>query len=459
MKTSAARWARTTFGGVELGDRRLTERLVGIGGAAAACPAGTVTRVMGTVAEKEGAFRFLENRRVDPEVLANALYERSADACEPYPFVYVAVDQTDITVVDRARVRGLGPDCSRTSSALRGAQVMSALALDPQGVVVGLLDQQWWLRAEEKSPDWHHDRRPQHERESWYWRCTMEASVARLQHTSCRPWFICDRGSDVGTFLSRCVELDVLFTVRACQDRIVHDARGRRRKLFAVLAHRPVVGTMTVRVPSRGGLSGRQARCEIRIAPCVKFTLGEEESTLSVVYVRETGRVPRDRDRIEWRLISSITIADLGDAQLVIQSYTRRWKVEEFHRTWKAGGCNVERSQLRSYDALRRWATILAVVAARVERLKQLSRQQPALDALTELSREEVDVAIVLSGTRLFKPGDDLTLQQAVRLIAILGGHMGRKGDGPPGATTIRRGLEHVIPAARAVKALHARCG
>ena len=136
----------------------------------------------------------------------------------------------------------------------------------------------------------------------------------------------------------------------------------------------------------------------------------------------------------------------------IVRSYTLRWRVEEFHKTWKSGACDLERTQLRSLDAIRRWAMILAAVATRVERLKSLAREQPDLDALEELSREELDAAIILTETKKHQVGDDMSLKEAVRLIGVVGGHMGYPSAGPPGSITIRRGLELVAPAALALK-------
>ena len=104
--------------------------------------------------------------------------------------------------------------------------------------------------------------------------------------------------------------------------------------------------------------------------------------------------------------------------------------------------------------SIKRWATILAAVSARIERLKQLSRAQPDLDALEEFSRAEIDAAIMLTETKKHQRGDALNLQQAVRLVAMVGGYMGRKGDGPPGSITLRRGLERIAPAAIAIEKL-----
>ena len=46
------------------------------------------------------------------------------------------------------------------------------------------------------------------------------------------------------------------------------------------------------------------------------------------------------------------------------------------------------------------------------------------------------------------------TLNDVVRLIAQVGGFLGRKGDGEPGAKTIWRGLDQVHAAAETLRAL-----
>ena len=61
-----------------------------------------------------------------------------------------------------------------------------------------------------------------------------------------------------------------------------------------------------------------------------------------------------------------------------------------------------------------------------------------------------VYAAIVLSETKRHQPGDQLTLGQAVELIAEVGGYTGRRNSGgPPGTTVISRGLNDVLVVAR----------
>ena len=64
----------------------------------------------------------------------------------------------------------------------------------------------------------------------------------------------------------------------------------------------------------------------------------------------------------------------------------------------------------------------------------------------------EVDAAILLSRTKRFAVGDELTLAQAVGLIAQIGGYTGKSSGGPPGATVISRGLHDVLVAANAIE-------
>lgn len=142
----------------------------------------------------------------------------------------------------------------------------------------------------------------------------------------------------------------------------------------------------------------------------------------------------------------------------VIGGYALRWRIEEFHKTWKSGDCNVESTQLRDAQAVMVWASILAAVAVRVERLKILSRTEPQLPATVELSSHEVLALVLLKGTsRKSEPTaseSPLTISQAVQWIAELGGYTGKSSGGPAGSITIGRGLEELRVAVRLLHAV-----
>src|SRR5688572_28896954 len=117
-------WAEETFGRASLGDPRRTRRLVRIAELGAQSPAGTVTQSAQRICDREGAFRFLESRKVASDEVSRAVFESTAQLCGKHEIVYVVVDQTDLKFVDRKNQRGLGPDHLRASETCRGLQVM-----------------------------------------------------------------------------------------------------------------------------------------------------------------------------------------------------------------------------------------------------------------------------------------------------------------------------------------------
>lgn len=456
-ETTAWSWAQAEFGHAQLGDERRTRRLVKIARDAVRRPRGTVTGVVDGSAEREGAFRLLENDAVEAAQIGRASHRATLERASGQQWVWVAVDQSTISVVDREGRKGLGKIGAKRR---RGLEVMSALAIEARGVPLGLVGQQWWRRDDAKAPDYYRDRRPAEQRESDLWCRTMAECCALLAEAErpVRPWFQLDRGGDywrVFEFAARCCGW---LTVRSAYDRRVV---GSDRKLRQTVRSSKVVARYSLPVVARRDGRGkmrraRQAQLSVRYAPVrlrlAARTANERTVEVTAVHVRER-RAPKG-EAIEWVLLSTWPVHNAHDALQVVHGYSQRWKVEEFHRSWKAGGCQLQRSQLRTMAALQRWATLLAAVAARAERLKNLSRQQPNAPASDELSRAEIDAAIVLSRNRKFKPGQQLTLGQAVTLVAEVGGYTGRSSGGPPGATTIRRGLDLVTASAAVVEGL-----
>jgi hypothetical protein len=104
-----------------------------------------------------------------------------------------------------------------------------------------------------------------------------------------------------------------------------------------------------------------------------------------------------------------------------------------------------------------KWATIVAGVAMRVERLKQLARD-PALEATADLTPTEVDALVLLERQQKKQtetvPRRMPTIGQATLWLAELGGYTGKSSGGPPGTITIVRGLERVAIAAQLLGAL-----
>ena len=448
-------WAEQTFGDAELGDARRTRRLVKMAAGLCLRPSGRVTRAYRVAAEREGAFRLLENRAMDAAKIAAASHRSTARRCSSESVVYVAVDSTTVAVADRQQSKfgRIGP----INTMHRGMLVMNGLAIDSRGTTLGTTALEYWVRPEAKCPRWGEDFRPAHERESSLWRRAVQSTVDVMQSeaSGCKPWFQMDRGADFGDVLMLAHEQDLLVTVRATYDRAI-ESESKYTTLWPRIQQQPVLGHLRVRLPARSDRPARIARLSLRVAK-LRFRVAVAGSRtrkhwveMTAVYAKEAHR---SRDGIEWMLWTTHDVQDVCDACDVVRGYTMRWKIEEFHRAWKTGGCNIESSQLRSVSALQSWGAITAAVAARAEHLKLLSRSEPDRDAELELTRDEIDAAIILTETKRHCIGDKLTLQQAVALVAQCGGYTGRSSGGPPGTQTITRGLAYVATAGQVLAA------
>src|SRR5258706_8468916 len=129
-------WANAEFGGANLHNRRRTVRLVSIAARIAEAPAGRVTEVFPEGAELEGAYRFLENDAVKAGEIGRAALRACLERARGLPFVFVPVDGSSITLTDRAHEKGTGR-VGTTSFCARGLEVMSAIAVAPDGTPLG----------------------------------------------------------------------------------------------------------------------------------------------------------------------------------------------------------------------------------------------------------------------------------------------------------------------------------
>lgn len=457
-------WAHMEFSRTVLGDARRTARLVSIAAAAARRPAGLLTRVFQSPADREAAYRFVESDLISADAIGESVFSRCAERCAPHSGIVVAVDQSAVSITDRLCSKGLGRT-GHNNSVHRGFEVMTAVATSARGECLGVLGQAWHRRPDERTPWRGYDKRPRNERESALWLDCIRKAVAALDRVApdTRPWFQLDRGGDANDVLQAAAELDADFTVRSAHDRRL-DTGGH---LLRALRNCPALGQMQTTVVDTHAPAGvtrsRSARLLVRARPVVLRLQNYNcrrygAMSMNAVRVTEIGR--GRRTRIEWLLLTTVDVRTLEDACKVVQAYRGRWHVEEFHRAWKSGVCEIETSQLRSAGALRRWATILAAVAARAERLRTRSRTEPDAPATEELSREEIDAAILLTGTKAHRVGDSLSLEQAVELVALAGGYTGRRNSGgPPGISVITRGLHDVTVAAHALAAERRRSG
>jgi hypothetical protein len=468
-KTSV--WASRELGRTDLGDSRRTARLVRMAARAAEAPAGKVSEVFAERAELQGAYDFLESPHSSASEVSKAAGLAAAERGARERFVFVAVDGSSLTLTDRAGGKDFG-SVGALSQHGRGLKVISALSVSPEGVPLGLLSQVWWSRTEARSQSSkvkrkRNRKRKAHEKETRHWLDAIAEACARAKQAGAALWFELDREGDNQSILLKLHETGHTFTVRGAWDRLIQVAGGDKQYLQRRLTLEAPGGHYMLDVTGGPGRAARQARMVVRWARVelrLRDRWGRKERLLelSVVWTREEATVPAGEKPLDWMLLTNHPVRGLADARHIIFGYTQRWRVEEFHKTWKSGACNVEQTQLRTKAAVTVWATILATVATRIERLKALSRTTPDQPADAELDRHEIRALILLR--RQIKarnetiPDSMPSIGQATLWIAQLGGYAGKPSE-RPGSITIGRGLDRLRPAARLLQALEAEGG
>jgi hypothetical protein len=418
-------------------------------------PHGTVTRVCATDADRQSTYGLLNNDAIEPSLLILANGCAAARQAAAYEFVFVPVDGSSIVVTDRpAKKKKLGPIGS-PPSLVRGLKVMSSIAVTPDGVPLGVLDQQYWARPPERTGK-KGQARPIEDKESNHWLLSVAAVTSALeQHApDTRAWFQLDREGDFSEML-HAADDDYLVTIRSSVDRRL--ATGKT--LRAAVRSTPVLGRYSIHIPAGPNRTERTARLAVR-TKTVSLRLRKPKLrtiSIQVVHAVECSQASQGSERIEWFLLTTASVNSFKAAMDVIDGYTMRWTIEEFHKTWKTGHCNVESMQLRAGNALQKLATLLAAVAMRAARLCHLAREKPDLPASTEFTKNEIEATIVLRQPKGYRRGDAIDLKTIVRWIADLGGYVGSKSSGPPGKIVFGRGLALVATAVRAIKGLRAQ--
>jgi hypothetical protein len=454
-------WAEEQFGHAELGDVRRTKRLVQLAAEVAGKPAGMVTRACHSSSSREGAFRLLESSHVHPEGVREAVESATRRRCKRERRVIVPIDSSSLTITDDGHDKGLGGVGSWGQGA-RGVHVMTALALTASGAPLGVCGQSMWTRDARSVHGPRGARGKPSETRFWLGLLVQTQQGFSEHAPDCQPWFQMDRGADCWQVLALSQTQGLLMTVRAAYDRRVDDALGR---LWSTVEQAGVIATRTIDVPARPPVK-RRKRVDRKRVTYLSKPRRARRATVAIhaatVEVRCPGRLltvalnavlvrerTRGHDRIECMLLTTHPIRTRRDVLEIVRGYTLRWRIEEFHRVWKRGLCRVEDTQLRSRNAIFKWATILAAVATRAMRLTQLARTTPNVPATTEFSGTEIQALIALRQPKASYDVATLTLSVAVRWVADLGGYTG-PWNGPPGATIIGRGLHDVLVAARA---------
>ncbi len=393
-----------------------------------------------------GFNRFLANGRVTTQSLIEGWgWEASAACAGRHVLAIQDTSEISFRTTDE-RLRELG-EIGKGGRA-RGLLLHPMLAVDAAtGALLGLAAGQIWTREGRVATP--HGKRALEDKESQRWLSTAEAAKPVLAHAA-MVTEVSDRESDIYAKWARTPEAKFHILTRAMHDRPIEEG-GRLSTAPLASAGMAVVEDLR----ERAGRPARQAHLLVRYGEVtLKRPLKTAETGLpktvrvSLVEVSEQD-APQGVEPVLWRLLTTHPIEDAAMAWRVVGWYRQRWIIEQFFRTLKQQGLQLEDSQIESAERLIKLTAIAARAACIIMQLVQARHgrsDQPAGVAFTpaEIVTLQALVPELEGKTALQKnPHAPGSLAWAGWAIAKLGGWDGYPNSKPPGPITFRHGLQY----------------
>jgi hypothetical protein len=409
------------------------------------CPC--IRRLAGNRAREVRFTRFLRNKKVSVAEMASHAASRTAERVAGREIIVVQDTSELILGGRRAKANGYGP--VGKGGGTRGLLLHAALALDADNdALLGLVDAQIWNRDKGKVTP--RRSRATADKESQRW-LSVAAQAGAALSAARSITVISDRESDIYQHFAQ-QPVNVELIVRSSWNRKINLPSGASTQLFTFVDGLPEAARFSVTIPAAPGRKERAAVLALRFSP---VTLCKPHPSpapdlpnaigLTMVDVREVSS-GHDGKPIHWRLLTTHVVTSSKKARRIVDLYRRRWTIEEFFRTLKSAGFDIEEADIGEPDVMKKFVAAVAVSTVTIMQLvrardgtteeKMIEAfepdDQPVLEALSAQLEGATD--------RQKNPHPKATLAFAAWVVARLGGWTAYYGK--PGPKVMRIGLE-----------------
>lgn len=447
------------FSGVDLGDRRLTNRLVEFALSAVERPTESIPKMFKTSAEVEGAYRFLRNEKVSFDKVLGPHTERTS--------ARVALEQESLIIHDwsefgfNTKRDGLG-FLTGSKSAGDGFYCHLSLAASfPLVRPLGVIATEIIIKDKIKGYLSPAKRRKDETRKSLWWERGIEASRQALSNPD-KVIHVADREGDIYELLNKLSGNSegarrTRFVIRANHNRkVVREEKAEFLSEVLETSRKEVKFKREVNLSARANnvlprdkkrhpaRTKRIAHLEVT-STSVELVRGhhhgarfKERLAINVVHVFEPNP-PLNEEAIEWKLYTNEPIETIEQVEKVIDIYRARWLIEEYFKALKTG-CAFESRQLESKQTILNALAIFIPVAWQLLLLRSEANNRPDSPATIALNPTQI---LVLRAVCKNKLPELPTVSEALLAVARLGGHL--KQNGPPGWQTLSKGFSHLL--------------
>ena len=385
--------------------------------------------------------------------------------------LYCAIDGTSLNITDRTGNKGLG---YINNSNAKGLIVQNSILLDEHKVPCGVLKQKYWARPNEQC-------------ESLNWKEIVEDSIETLakHNLASKTTILLDRGYDCPNIIDILPDKRVRIILRGGQFRAACDAsvttakqaRKVQKPIMEYMNSIPFVAEKLVYVPvpvnNDRSFNLKTRPCLLRLKQAdVKVFLkprrykdnpnlavidGKPKEWLTpvtAVYAEEL-MPPLGAEPVKWLLWLNYSVDTPEQLSKVLDDYSIRWRIEEYHKIWKTSGTNVEQTQAQTYEMIEKTARVAAVGAINLARIHFQLESNPDAPASTCFDDVEIKAFRVIDKSfyrgRMAKKFGDTTLRFCHAMIARMGGYEIGSAN-KPGIIVMSRGYIHAITMIRGIR-------
>ena len=456
-----ANWVKTELSDISTGDTRIDSRAIHTVSIFADNFEDSIPEASPTHKELTGAYRMLDNDRLEPRHILEPHMKSTIARAEEYASVTIAHDTTEIVV--NHSVEGMG----KTTTKKCGCYAHASMAFSPNGTPLGLINTKIWTRDSSRTTRKKLGKEecakiPFEKRESFKWIQGVMSVAPLAEAYPDKEWInVCDSESDMYSFYEYCEELGLPnfhYVIRACQDMrmtlLTQDSSEKPVSLRQQIErHSTGKPADCYRLPIREreaavfprnrhhAQTQRMATVEVRrfsVYLCSPVKSRKNTSVrVNVVHIKEKGS-SKIKNPIEWILLTSLPVATRKQLRRVREAYEQRWQIELYFRTLKSG-CNVEKRRLRTYSRFAKCLSIYMIIAWRINYITYIARSNPNASCETVFHKKEWQAVEAYFNNGKVGRTKPPKLTELILKIARLGGYKQRKT--PPGIETIWRGL------------------
>lgn len=453
-------WVLDEVCGMPLKDKRRNERAAVILTSLIKNPATSILHsCSGDKAKIKGTYRFIENEAIDEQDILEGHYQSTLKRIgETEGTILFASDGMDISLNTLKATKNLG----YLSNHAIGINAHNTFAIAENSIPLGMFYQDYWSRRkEEYGKAKLRAKRKFEDKETYYWAKALDKIEGYLPKE--RDYiFVGDGHADM---------LDLFCKKRRTNSslivHLVHDRKlvGENKHLFEKLDVSQPIGEIVQKLERTKSTPERTVTLEIcveQVTISVSKNRKKSENLLpvklSAIFVREIKSDVETKNKILWRLLTTESVKGLDGAKKIIDYYTKRWLIERYHYILKEG-CRIEKLQLETAKNFERAVALYSIIAFRIMHMTYLARIEPETPCTRVFSKQEWQALWCYHYKKSMPPNEPLTIQHAIFMLAKIGGFMGRKRDGVPGAKVVWRGVMVLEAITQTFLIFNPRCG